>query len=52
MIQEFEITHDNAFLERFMDKREFLKIPAEVAGKLFDSNDPYGLYGYGRWLAD
>ncbi len=50
MIQEFEITHDNAFLERFMDKREFLKIPAEVAGKLFDSNDPYGLYGYGRWL--
>lgn len=47
---DFEITHDSNFLEHFLDKRETFKLPAGMVEKLRASNDPYALYGYGRWL--
>ena len=33
-----------------MDKREVLQLSPEMVERLHSSNDPYGLYGYGRWL--
>ena len=50
MKQNFEITHDKEFLDRFMDKRDVLKLSPVMVERLRSSNDPYGLYGYGRWL--
>lgn len=50
MKQNFEITRDKEFLDRFMDKREVLQLSPEMVERLRSSNDPYGLYGYGRWL--
>ena len=49
-IPDFEITHDSAFLKHFWDKRDMFRLSAEMVEKLRCSKDPYGIYGYGRWL--
>lgn len=50
MAYDIEITHDRKFLHFFMDKRNMFKLSPESIERLRDSEDPYGCYGYGRWL--
>lgn len=47
---EFEITRDNEFIKRFLDKRDVARLSPEMVWKLRDCDDPYGRYGYGKWL--
>ena len=46
----FEITSDNAFLERFCDNKSIQRLSEDMVESLKNSTDPYGRYGYGRWL--
>ena len=46
----FEITHDREFLKHFWDYKKVCKLSQEMVAKLRSSEDPYGRYGYGRWL--
>lgn len=50
MSHNFEITRDRKFLQFFMDKRNMFRLAPEMVERLRNSDDPYGRYGYGRWL--
>lgn len=50
MIADFEIIPGKEFLNRFLDKRDMFLLSPAMVEKLRASNDPYGKYGYGRWL--
>lgn len=50
MTYDIEIAHDRKFLHFFMDRRNMFKLSQESIERLRDSEDPYGCYGYGRWL--
>lgn len=49
-VADFEITPDNNFLKHFLDDRDVRILSPSMAEKLRCSTDPYGRYGYGRWL--
>jgi len=46
----FEITRDNEFIKRFLDKRDIARLSPEMVEQLRGCDDPYGRYGYGYWL--
>ncbi|MBR2163073.1 MAG: hypothetical protein IJ954_04260, partial [Bacteroidales bacterium] len=50
MKPDFSITHDQEFLNHFLDYRDIFKLSPDMVIKLRDSKDPYGIYGYGQWL--
>lgn len=50
MKPDFAITHDQEFLNHFLDYRDIFKLSPDMVIKLRDSKDPYGIYGYGQWL--
>ena len=49
-MKEFEITQNREFLKHFWDNREIFKLSPQMVEKLRNSEDPYGIYGYGQWL--
>ena len=50
VVTDFEITQDDAFLERFRDPREVRRLSPSMVEKLRNSDDVYGRYGYAVWL--